>query len=444
MNTPGLIVLASAVLAISVFLVTLINTDAAIVLLLLSMLLSPEIQLAGAPGHAVVIRFDDLLLVVIFLTWLAKQAVNKQLGLIRQTPLNAPLGLLIAVCLGSTMWGMINGTVERPIVGFFYVLKYIEYLVLYFLVANVIHDDRQVHFYLRVLLLTAAIIGIYGYVQMAQYGVGSFYRISAPFEGKPEPNTLAGYLLLILSLAGGLAIHVRSFSRRVLLLGLIAFLLPPFLFTYSRGGYVSFIASYLVLCLLSKRYKAFLFFGLLIGILVARLYLPHTVYERIADTFDPRGSVQIAGVHLATSPASRVMIWKYGWEKVLERPALGFGVTGIGFVDSQYVLILGELGLVGMATFLWLWWRLWRISYKAFRLVEDPLGQGLNLGFIAGFAGLLVLSFTGNIFVIVRIMEPFWFLAAMVLMLPSVMSIRGLSVPMPRAPLRPSLGAARA
>lgn len=441
MNDPNLVFLASVIIAISIFLITIINTDAAMVLLLLSMLLSPEFGAAsGGSGRSVVVRIDDLLLVVIFLTWIAKMAVNKQLGVIRQTPLNAPLGFLIAACLGSTLWGMIEGTVERPVVGFFYVLKYIEYLVLYFLVANVIRNEKQVHLYLRVLLVTAAIVGICGYVQIAQFGAG--YRLSAPFEGKPEPNTLAGYLLLILFLCLGLAIHVRSFSRRFLLMGLVGFLLPVFLFTYSRGGYISFIASFLTLCVLSKRHKVFLFCVLLIGAFIARFYLPITVYQRIAETFDPRSSYQVAGVKLSTSPAARIAIWKYGLEKLLEKPVFGFGVTGIGFVDSQYVLILGELGLVGFFAFLWLWWRILRISFKAFKLVTDPLGEGLNLGFIAGFVGILVLSFTGNMFVIVRVMEPFWFIAAMVLTLPSVMSIHGESVSIKRPAYGSSWGIA--
>ena len=236
---------------------------------------------------------------------------------------------------------------------------------------------------------------------------------------------------------------MQSANRRLILLGLIGFLLLPFLFTYSRGGYVSFVAAFIMLCLLSKRHKAFLFSVLIIGALVARFYLPATVYERIADTFDQRRGYQYAGVKLSTSPAARIAIWKYGWEKIQEKPLFGFGVTGVGFLDSQYVLILGELGMVGMSAFLWLCWRIWRISFKSFRLVTDALGEGLTLGFMAGFVGILVMSFTGNMFVIVRVMEPFWFIAAMVLTLPSIMAIHGDSVPVHKLAIQPALGAAR-
>jgi len=417
MQDPGLIWLAGITIAVSVFLVTLLSTDTAILLLIVSMLLSPEFSLAQVPGRSVVVRLDDLLLGVIFLTWLGKLAINKQLGVVRATPLNAPLGLLIVACLASTMWGMVNGTVTHPLAGTFYVIKYIEYFLLYFMVANVIHREEQVRLFWRAMLITAVIVTVCAYVQIAQHGI--VYRVSAPFEGKPEPNTLAGYLLLMMAACSGLALHAASTAYRVLMAALVVFMFPPFLFTYSRGAYLAFIVVYLVLCVLSKRYKPFLIVGLIIGVFAARTMLPPSVYERIASTFDPRSSVEVGGARLAASPAARVIVYRYVWEKWLERPVLGFGVTGIGFVDSQFALIIGELGLLGIGAFVWLWWRIWGIGYRAFVTVTEPFAQGLTLGFMAGFAGLLVLSFAGNVFIIVRIMEPFWCLAAMVMLIPA-------------------------
>jgi hypothetical protein len=42
------------------------------------------------------------------------------------------------------------------------------------------------------------------------------------------------------------------------------------------------------------------------------------------------------------------------------------------------------------------------------------------LGFIAGFVGLLFHGLGANTFIIVRIMEPFWFMAALVVMIPKL------------------------
>jgi hypothetical protein len=48
----------------------------------------------------------------------------------------------------------------------------------------------------------------------------------------------------------------------------------------------------------------------------------------------------------------------------------------------------------------------------------DPEERGLVLGFLAGFVGLLVHAFGSNTFIIVRIMEPFWLITGIVMMLP--------------------------
>lgn len=52
---------------------------------------------------------------------------------------------------------------------------------------------------------------------------------------------------------------------------------------------------------------------------------------------------------------------------------------------------------------------------KRFRESTDSFYRGLSLGLFAGFIGLLFHAVGSNTFIIIRIMEPFWFLTAMVL-----------------------------
>ncbi|MBU2498333.1 MAG: hypothetical protein KKE57_05490, partial [Proteobacteria bacterium] len=46
--------------------------------------------------------------------------------------------------------------------------------------------------------------------------------------------------------------------------------------------------------------------------------------------------------------------------------------------------------------------------------------KGISSGFLAGFIGVLFHAIGANSFIIVRIMEPFWFIAAMVIMIPEI------------------------
>ncbi len=61
-----------------------------------------------------------------------------------------------------------------------------------------------------------------------------------------------------------------------------------------------------------------------------------------------------------------------------------------------------------------------RESYRVFKVSHDPFDKGLAIGFLAGFIGLLFHAIGANTFILVRIMEPFWFIAAMVMMIPSL------------------------
>jgi len=150
--------------------------------------------------------------------------------------------------------------------------------------------------------------------------------------------------------------------------------------------------------------------------------MPSAVYERIKDTFTPSTYQQIkrfGGIPVGPSPAARLYAWKVLISENLPRyPILGWGVTGGGLVDSQYIRVLIETGLVGIMSFLWIIITLLKIAYRNLKILEEPLYKGITLGFLAGFVGLLFHAIGSNTFIIIRIMEPFWFFSAILILLP--------------------------
>src|SRR5712691_10472401 len=152
----------------------------------------------------VVFRTEDLVLLVVAFTWLAKTAVNKELGLALKTPLNRPILWYVAVTTIATLVGYATGTVHG-LGGFFYVLKYTEYFVVYYMVANNLSNRSQAWRLVGAAFLTAAIVSVIGAAQ-----IPSGQRVSAPFEGtEGEPNTLGGYLVFMMALAGGIALETQ-------------------------------------------------------------------------------------------------------------------------------------------------------------------------------------------------------------------------------------------
>jgi signal transduction histidine kinase len=105
------------------------------------------------------------------------------------------------------------------------------------------------------------------------------------------------------------------------------------------------------------------------------------------------------------------------WKK---HPILGRGISGIGLIDGQYIRTLPEVGIIGLLAFLWLLWTIYKSSLGIYKQMNDNLYKGLVLGFMAGFIGLAVHALTANTFIIIRIMEPFWFIAGIIMVLPAV------------------------
>lgn len=163
---------------------------------------------------------------------------------------------------------------------------------------------------------------------------------------------------------------------------------------------------------------------ILCAILASPFILPSNVIERITYTYKqryhPGQHVEIAGVRLDTSLSARLRSWQEGLQDWTNNPILGHGVTGYAFMDAQFPRVLVETGIVGLIAFFYILYSIFRLAYQVLQRVEDPFNRGLARGFVAGYIGLLFHSLGANTFIIVRIMEPFWFVVGMMAVLPEI------------------------
>jgi O-antigen ligase len=407
--------------ALTIFTATFINTEWGLYILIFSMLLSPEILAGGTGGNSlnrgVTLRLEDLLLVVIGLSWFAKNAVMKELGLFLKTPLNQPILFYMLACVLSTGLGVMAGRVELK-TGALYVLKYFEYFIVFFMTVNHSRNSAQLKRFVFCLFLTAFIVSVIGILQ-----IPSVDRVSAPFEGPGgEPNTFGGYLLFVGTVAAGIAAKTNRPKTRRLLLLLIACMLPPFFFTLSRSSYLALIPACFVLAFMTER--RFIIVGLLaIGLLLSPLFLPTIVKQRILHTFnqpEEPGQITFGDLRLDTSTSARLQSWEDALQAFCKHPFLGYGVTGYTFVDSQLPRVLTETGLLGLSAFGYLLYSIFKLSLRRLREISDIFYRGIIMGFLAGFVGLMVHSIGTNTFIIVRIMEPFWFFLGIITVLPMI------------------------
>src|SRR5438094_8816620 len=172
-------------IALAVFLVVFVRIEFGLYLVIFSMLLSPQLGSGGAvaEGRRIVIRSEDILLLVVAFSWLAKTAVNKELGLTLKTPLNRPILAYVAATAVATLIGYMTGTVGG-FGGAFYVLKYVEYFGVYYMVVTNLIDRRQAWRLVTAAFLTAVIVSLIGLTQ-----IPSRQRVWVPLdrkEGQPK------------------------------------------------------------------------------------------------------------------------------------------------------------------------------------------------------------------------------------------------------------------
>ncbi|MBW2104482.1 MAG: O-antigen ligase family protein [Deltaproteobacteria bacterium] len=419
----------SAVVAVLLFaaliivIASFLSAEIALYMLIFSMLLSPEFTVGAiggkaALGRGVTLRFDDILLVIIGFSWFLKTAIRKELGLFLRTPLNRPIAYYVMVCLVATLFGLIMGRV-KGLTGFFFVLKYFEYFIVYFMVVNHLRDKKQVERFVMTMLIVCLIVCL-----VAIYQIPAGGRVSAPFEGEVgEPNTLGGYLIFMLSITLGLLLTYGSKKQKGLFAALTVFILISLLATLSRSSWLALGPMFIALIYFSKKRMVIIVPLILITVLFPFI-LPSNVKKRALFTFTQpreRGQIKVGGLRVDTSTSARLNSWKNVLIKdFIRHPILGYGVTGYSFLDAQYPRVLAETGLVGFVFFVWLLVVVFRNALYAYRNTADPLFSGISLGYLAGFIAMLVHAIGANTFIIVRIMEPFWFLTAIIIMIPTI------------------------
>jgi O-antigen ligase len=407
-----------AFLALVIATVCFFYPHVAFYILIFSMLFSPEVILGQTAAREITFRMDDLLLLVIVFTWLVRTAIYKELAVFRTTPLQTPIALFMAASFLATLIGMVSGRVGVA-TGLFFNLKIFEYFVVFFMVVNHVKEEREFKTFVLLILIVAFLVNLYALLQ-----IPTGNRVTAPFEGEfGEPNTLGGYLLIVISLTLALFL-LRSFGQRTnFLIPLLLLSGVIMMFTQSRGSWIGVILMSVPFILLSPKRLFFIIGGILL--LVSLPYVaPESTKERFAGTFraDPffERTERFMGLGLDPSASERVTSYKQGFEKWKKHPLLGYGVTGAGFIDGQFLRVLVETGIIGLAFFLFLLWRMALFLWDNYWSVDDPFLKGLYLGMLGVLAGLVGHGISASTFIIVRIMEPFWFLMGLVAAYPLI------------------------
>lgn len=398
-----------------VFALTILRVQIGLYVLTVAMLLSPEIE-AGTVGQhgerGLNLRYDDILIPIIFVGILVKQAFEGRFVFWRPNPINPGIIAYLSVCILSSLRALhLDVPAWDESVAFFVILKMIEFYLVFWIISHVITNVTDMQRQLVVFFAVSFIVCAYGFSS-----IGGPERVSAPFEvGGTEPNTLGGYLLIIVCVCIGLFIYAPTMRWKITW-GLFAFTaFVPFVMTLSRASYSSLFVALIMLGIFAR--KPVLVIAVLAIVATAPFTMPTDVIDRVMYTFQPEGvDLAVGGfqtdIKIDKSTYERVYVWEKVRFNMGVWPWLGGGVSWDTVLDSQYARVLIETGIFGALAYAFLMIRLVRTSWQSFRWNHYWMFKGLSLGMLATTIGLIVHGLGTVSFLIVRIMEPYWMLMA--------------------------------
>ena len=159
--------------------------------------------------------------------------------------------------------------------GIFFVLKYFEYYLVYFMAVNHLHEKKQIERFVMIILGVSFIVSL-----IAIYSMSQGIRASAPFEGSAgEPNTLGGYLIFIISLALGLLLTWGSRMQKAILVLLLICNATALAATLSRTSWIAMGPIALTLLCFSDKKKTVLLF-IIVCIIAVPIIAPQSVKNR--------------------------------------------------------------------------------------------------------------------------------------------------------------------
>ena len=360
--------------------------------------------------------WDEALIAFMVGLWFLKKKLSQE-PLLMKTPVNLPLAALALAALLSI-------AVNR--VPLFIAVEALRVLLqgaaFYFIAANLIQSQRQIKVLTAVMLVAVTIIAVYGIYQYAvgietptQWIVEEFEEgiRTRVYSTVGNPNALAGYMILFLPTALALTLKSRRKILKILCGLSFLLLLLCLVFTFSRGAWLGFLGSLVVLGFVLDRRILVL---LLVGLAAAPVLLPGTIIDRMLFVFSQE-YISISTVY------GRLSAWRKAAEIMLAQPLFGAGLGTVGdsvatrrdlpgafWVDNQYLRIGAEMGVTGLLLFLWLMKNSVLSVIGQIRGMRDPFFTALLGGIAAGLSAVVIQNATVSVFEVLFVSTYWWFL----------------------------------
>lgn len=370
-------------------------------------------------SNGIAVSLNDIFLVALLVAWIINVIRTKKD--LKRSQLFKSIFVFSVIAFVSLLLNFVNLSVDKFVVSFLYLLRWVSYACLYFIFREFDAKFRQKISY--TLLFSGATVVVLGFAQYFFYPslrnlyyLGWDEHLYRLFSSFLDPNFAGAFFALFF-------IYVLSFIRdylhkkekiKLFLTSLLAVLaLGALYLTYSRSALIMLLTGIFVYLFLIKK-KKYIFF-ILLSVLLLIFMLP--------KAFETEGT----NILRATSSDARISTAREALTVIQTNPIYGVGFNAYRFAeqklglingpdwqtthggagtDNSFLFVLATTGIVGMIAFLYL-------LYKVFSLGWLNLGKNkFSLILIPSLTGLIIGSLFINSLFYVFVLEWIWIMAA--------------------------------
>jgi O-antigen ligase len=346
----------------------------------------------------------------LFVLVLALVLVIKRPQALLENPISKRWIIYLVICAIAVLYAPVRG---RGVRLFLNLLSYYGMLTIPYVLINRFEDKK---FWLKVLLFSTILPVFFANLDLFR-GAPNYQDAGMRIQGTfPHPNILAFYLVFVITLVfyvlQGDMFSLNKAGKaflRIYILNLFILLMA----TKTRNAWIACWGLFFLYGLLKER--RYLFYSLTASVLA--LFIS-PIRERV---FNVIGSVDLEDVESLNSFTWRLRLWKASLLSIKETFFFGNGLASFEFVverlpgwdvragaHNTYLEVLLETGLLGIAAYVGIYFKLLKIFYTKMRETVANLSTEYILLFC--YAGsYVVVCFGDNMLYYLSFNWYFWF-----------------------------------
>lgn len=341
-----------------------------------------------------------------------------------------PLNILFILFILITLLSIFNTVRMKSSIGG--VEKLFKGLVLFFALVETIDSRKKLNRLIKAILFGLGLISVDGVFQfivgkdfihlnplargLEYQGQFSTPRVRASTQ---NPNFLAVYLITLAPLLFSLVLFYLKGLKKWIWATVAVFSLSSMFLTLQRIIAAAFFIIMALFSMIKKDKRPILI--LLLLVVLGLAVLPKTALRWAIDHPNP--------IDFFVEEGGRRWHWQAAMNMIKAHPFLGVGINTFTlnydkyristdpisgwYAHNAYLNLAAEIGLFGLALFLWMMAVLIRRWQRSYRKIKDPGLQAVSLGVFCGFTGYLISGLLESNLQYSNLAVLFWFITGL-------------------------------